>query len=257
MERWEQVVSDSQAYKQFGNAVTVNVVAAIAEQLKGCLEQNGEVIQMDDKKKLQEVIALDFDGCLCENKYPEIGEPNRAVIREAIRRKTAGAALVLWTCREGELLTAALDACESWGIKLDAVNENLQSWQEAWNNDTRKIGATEYWDDRAVIMPESALDAYGQEVCAAAVNTFGNEVQILVAAEELAELQKELLKLVRWEHTKQGDLCAIMDHIAEERADVEIMLRQLEIIFGSCDSWKEKKLVRLEDTINKKCSLRL
>ena len=31
---WEQVVSDSQAYKQFGNAVTVSVVTAIANKLK-------------------------------------------------------------------------------------------------------------------------------------------------------------------------------------------------------------------------------
>lgn len=38
MESWEQVVSDSQAYKQFGNAVTVSVVTAIAEQLRSCLE---------------------------------------------------------------------------------------------------------------------------------------------------------------------------------------------------------------------------
>lgn len=37
MESWEQVVSDSQAYKQFGNAVTVNVVQAIAEQIAACL----------------------------------------------------------------------------------------------------------------------------------------------------------------------------------------------------------------------------
>lgn len=36
MEDWEQVVSDSQAYKQFGNAVTVTVVTAIAEKLRKC-----------------------------------------------------------------------------------------------------------------------------------------------------------------------------------------------------------------------------
>ncbi len=35
---WEQVVSDSQSYKQFGNAVTVSVVAAIANSLRSCLE---------------------------------------------------------------------------------------------------------------------------------------------------------------------------------------------------------------------------
>ena len=36
-ERWEQVVSDSQAYKQFGNAVTVTVARSVAESLKAYL----------------------------------------------------------------------------------------------------------------------------------------------------------------------------------------------------------------------------
>ena len=40
METWEQVVSDSQAYKQFGNAVTVSIVTAIADCLRGCLSYN-------------------------------------------------------------------------------------------------------------------------------------------------------------------------------------------------------------------------
>lgn len=39
MERWKQVVSDTQAYKQFGNAVTVSVVTAIANNLRECLEK--------------------------------------------------------------------------------------------------------------------------------------------------------------------------------------------------------------------------
>ncbi len=43
MEKWEQVVSNSQAYKQFGNAVTVSVVAAIAEKLKTALSQQGGI----------------------------------------------------------------------------------------------------------------------------------------------------------------------------------------------------------------------
>ena len=33
MDDWKQVVSDSQAYKQFGNAVTTTVFTAIAEEI--------------------------------------------------------------------------------------------------------------------------------------------------------------------------------------------------------------------------------
>lgn len=37
---WRQVVSDCQAYKQFGNAVTVNVSYALAETLFKYIEDN-------------------------------------------------------------------------------------------------------------------------------------------------------------------------------------------------------------------------
>ncbi|MCD7891575.1 MAG: DNA cytosine methyltransferase [Ruminococcus sp.] len=48
MDDWEQVVSDSQAYKQFGNAVTVNVVQAIAEQIKACVLATGQEEEITD-----------------------------------------------------------------------------------------------------------------------------------------------------------------------------------------------------------------
>lgn len=40
MKKWHQVVSDTQAYKQFGNACTVNVVIAIAESVKRYLREH-------------------------------------------------------------------------------------------------------------------------------------------------------------------------------------------------------------------------
>ena len=98
----------------------------------------------------EKVIALDFDGTLCENKYPEIGAPKWDVIRRAKQEKEAGTKLILWTCREGTLLKDALAACRRWGLELDAVNDSLASWKRYFGNDTRKIGATEYWDDKAV-----------------------------------------------------------------------------------------------------------
>lgn len=70
-------------------------------------------------------IAIDFDGCICTNAFPDIGAPNRGVIDKAIAEQAAGAGLILWTCREGELLRQALDACAKWGLHFDAVNESL------------------------------------------------------------------------------------------------------------------------------------
>lgn len=47
------------------------------------------------------------------------------------------------------MLQQALDACKGWGLEFDAVNESLTEWRERYGNDPRKIGASEYWDDRA------------------------------------------------------------------------------------------------------------
>lgn len=35
------------------------------------------------------IIAVDFDGTLCENKWPEIGMPNEELI-EYLKKKTGG-----------------------------------------------------------------------------------------------------------------------------------------------------------------------
>lgn len=101
------------------------------------------------ERTLPWAIAIDFDGCLCANAYPEIGAPNWSIIAAAKREQQMGAGLILWTCREGKLLDDALAACERWGLHFDAVNDSLPSWKEFYGNDTRKVGATEYWDDKA------------------------------------------------------------------------------------------------------------
>lgn len=96
------------------------------------------------------IIAVDFDGCLCENKFPRIGAANTAAIAKLRQRRREGAKLILWTCRTGTQLREALDFCELYGLRFDAVNDNLPEIIEKFGGDTRKIYADEYWDDRAV-----------------------------------------------------------------------------------------------------------
>lgn len=103
---------------------------------------------------MNRVIAVDFDGTLCENRYPQIGAPRRYIIGAIKQAQAAGASVILWTCREGELLQQAIDAAAAWGLNFDAINDSLESWKTSFQNNPRKIGATEYWDDRAVpILP--------------------------------------------------------------------------------------------------------
>lgn len=79
------------------------------------------------------------------------------------------------------------------------------------------------------------------ELYAKAVQKFGERAQILVAIEEMSELTKALLKYIRHEDFNQGDYDAIVESIAEERADVEIMLEQLNVIFGeNIDAQRDK-----------------
>lgn len=74
---------------------------------------------------MRRAIAIDFDGCICQSKYPEIGKPNWHVIEEAKKEQAAGAGLILWTCRAGKELDAAIAACKEWGLNFDTVNQSL------------------------------------------------------------------------------------------------------------------------------------
>ena len=105
------------------------------------------------------IIAVDFDGTLCENKYPEIGAPRLDVIKKLLKEQQAGARTILWTCRSGEDLAAAIYWCLDRGITFEAINENLKSTVDYFGRDSRKICADEYWDDRAVNLFEGEAGA--------------------------------------------------------------------------------------------------
>ena len=77
-----------------------------------------------------------------------------------------------------------------------------------------------------------------------AINTYGKESQCNVAIEEMSELTKEICKNFRGRPNT--------DSIAEEIADVKIMLMQLELIFNCTDKvieWQDYKLRRLEERL--------
>ena len=95
------------------------------------------------------IFAVDFDGTLCEQCWPEIGKPNLRLIGELIYRRSIGDKLILWTCRAGEQLDQAVEWCRSYGLSFDAVNDNLPEIVELYGNNSRKITADVYIDDRS------------------------------------------------------------------------------------------------------------
>ncbi len=96
------------------------------------------------------VYAVDFDGILCYDRYPEIGIPRFGVIDFVKRRKAEGDKIILWTCRSGEQLDAAVAWCADHGIIFDAINDNLKENIERHGNNCRKVSANYYIDDRAI-----------------------------------------------------------------------------------------------------------
>lgn len=104
------------------------------------------------KYRLPKIIAVDFDGCLFENAYPRIGKPYKDVIQAAKNEQMLGARLILWTCRVDGFLEAAIQACKDEGLTFDAVNDNVPEAILLYKNNTRKVFAHEYWDDRSVVV---------------------------------------------------------------------------------------------------------
>lgn len=84
----------------------------------------------------------------------------------------------------------------------------------------------------------------GDEICRAALEAFGAEAQMVMAIEEMSELTKELCK-----HRRGRDN---VEAIAEEIADVEIMLCQMKMLFdcaGQVETFRRYKLERLAERI--------
>ena len=105
-----------------------------------------------------EVYAVDFDGTLnLAKRYPELGEPNMELIEILIKQRAAGDKVILWTCREGQLLDDAVEYCRKYGLEFDAINDNIQENKDRWGNNTRKVFADFYIDDRNLLFVENEL----------------------------------------------------------------------------------------------------
>ena len=96
------------------------------------------------------IYGVDFDGTLCESKWPDIGAPNLLLIDFLKRRRDAGDQVILVTMREGMKLDEALKWCSSFGLIFDAVNDNLPQIKGFFGGNPRKIFCNAYIDDTNV-----------------------------------------------------------------------------------------------------------
>lgn len=105
------------------------------------------------------IYAIDFDGTLCVDRYPEIGEPRPGIIEFVKAAQRGGDRFILWTCRSGSDLAAAVAWCAGQGLEFDAVNDNLPENIARHGNNCRKVYADRYIDDRNLLidLPESYI----------------------------------------------------------------------------------------------------
>jgi len=104
------------------------------------------------------VIAVDFDGTLCEYAFPKIGKQTEEHIRLLnllIKLKQEGHKLILWTNRgdneKHKSLTEAVEWCKIRGLEFDAVNKNVPEKEKIKiSGYSPKIMADYYIDDKAL-----------------------------------------------------------------------------------------------------------
>lgn len=101
------------------------------------------------------IYAIDFDNTLAITRFPEIVAPNKKMVAFAKAVKAQGHQIILWTSRAGEDLENAVEWCKKQGLVFDAVNEPLPEQIARWGNDTRKIYADYYIDDKNMTIDQA------------------------------------------------------------------------------------------------------
>jgi hypothetical protein len=99
------------------------------------------------------IIAIDFDGCIVENKYPEIGEALPWVINAINALYNSGFCIIINSCRAREHEIDMQQWLEYHGINFCHINENCQERIVDYRTDCRKISADLYIDDKGLMAP--------------------------------------------------------------------------------------------------------
>lgn len=142
-------------FSLFGAFCCLSFLFIVSAILTSGRESRWEESRERMKPERSLVFAVDFDGLLCVENYPDIGRPHIGAIEHFKDLRIRGHKLILNTCREGELLDKAIVWCAEHGLYFDAHNENLPERIEQYGGDCRKISADFYADDRNYwLMPE-------------------------------------------------------------------------------------------------------
>ncbi len=98
------------------------------------------------------IIAIDFDGTIVEDCFPEVGKMIPGA-KEVINELYAeGNKIIIWTSRSGIALARAIEWLVKSGIRYHHINESCpDNLKEYGGKDTRKVFADIYIDDKGLI----------------------------------------------------------------------------------------------------------
>lgn len=84
-----------------------------------------------------------------------------------------------------------------------------------------------------------------------AIDHYGIDNQLTKTVEELSELTKEICKLkIAGKDFNGADLIRARQNLLEEKADVYIMLMQLDLHFGDSLAYIDAKIARLKERMD-------
>ncbi len=96
------------------------------------------------------ILAIDFDGTIARGKFPNI-DGEQPYAKETIQKlKNDGHYIIIHTCRSDKQLLDAINWLLERGIPFDRVNDNEPTNVAKYGNNSRKVYAHLYIDDKQV-----------------------------------------------------------------------------------------------------------
>ena len=96
------------------------------------------------------IIAIDFDGTIVEDCFPNIGKEKRFAFMTLKALQKEGHQLILWTYRAGKALDEAVEFCRKNGVEFYAVNRSYPEEELDKTHMSRKVHADIFIDDRNI-----------------------------------------------------------------------------------------------------------
>lgn len=149
MSALEQVLSDLNRYN------VVNLANYTKEQQERIRQELGRVLATQYSPETHPVIAIDMDGTIWTDTYPEHGEVFPHAIEVINELVSVGYDVIIWTSRGGVDMDACRDVLTSKGLNESIQwNEHSTYYTSKYPIQSPKIGAGVYIDDKAYGAPD-------------------------------------------------------------------------------------------------------